>query len=275
MKTKKIDCVSEKNRIIREKSGVLYSFLVDRNDGNYSGLELELKAFIIDVNKYDILTVPIPDKKHKDDLDNFSKKFSDIKSELFIYFNLYNKLVSHYTDEGYSYMKISFVELKANHFQVSDLSDTDSTILNSFIGKLYGILTFTKLDKVTMDSYLLFNLRSEYLINVDLVDLGNKFVDSSLGQALKNASNDKYVPYSIIYDLNKVKDYVERIDNYLAGCLGKDIFKIQFDFCFGSKEKLPSSIPVDSFYLSSIPIDVNNVRLEKEFPYYDQGSLEP
>ncbi|MCU7617936.1 hypothetical protein NZ698_12070 [Chryseobacterium sp. PBS4-4] len=273
----KIDCKNEKDKIDQEKSGELFRIFSNEFKDNLSEIEIKLKKYILAAGIDNIFTTPIPDDKHKKDLSSFTKKVPSIKSKLFIHFNLYEKLVNHYLDNGFTDMKISFVKPKTNQFQLPEISDVDFQMINTHVDKLYGIVTFVQ--KINgaediMHSYLLFNLKQEYLISVNIVQFGNEFIGSSIGQSLKNASKDDYVPSAINYELSKVKEYIERIKNYLGGCLNKDVFKIEYDLCYGLRFNVAGK-EIESFYLSSIPVDTNSIRLNSDFPYYDQGSLEP
>ncbi|MXS71935.1 hypothetical protein GSF70_11980 [Flavobacteriaceae bacterium W22] len=271
MKKKDFDCEAERELISKEKLGEII-YLPNKNKFEIF-LSIKIRNHINAENYVKIINDPIPDDMYELDASRFGIKLPNIESNLFIYYELYEKLVNNYIQRGFDFVNISFLQMEQNQFEIEDISQEDLSSLNSFVNKIYAIVTFSDKQQNKDETFLLFNMKDEYPINIDLDKCHNDFLQSCLGQSMKNSSKDKYVPSYIQYELPKVKKYIDRVRNYLNGCLNKDVDKIAFNFCFGLRKH--KHVEVESFYLSSIPIDITGQYLNLNFPYYDQGSLEP
>ncbi|MCI3937875.1 hypothetical protein MQX03_11740 [Chryseobacterium aahli] len=222
------------------------------------------------------INYPVSDIVHGSDYAKVDPK--QLRNNFELYYNDFKSLVDARVNDGYSDLNFSFVYLSDILFDKwcnnsINISDENKNSLAAFKSNLYILITFKGAGKEDL-TYLFFNLKDYYDVTA-IVDLGELYSDfriSSIGSYIKSLSTTTpksgYIPYGIKYDLSKVQEYFERIDNYFSICDTKTVIKLKFDVCFGDNNKSQESI-----YLTSIPEDVNGPLLS--FPYYDQGSLEP
>lgn len=265
-------CALEADIIAKQKAGAIKDFYEMKE---FTEREQWIKDYITKNGVNFFVTHPIGDEEFLRNRALFEQRAPDITQELYIDFNLFETLVKDHLNEGYTIMKISFRQLPESKIsEFSRMMPENQSSLKSIEGYLYASLSFheasdtTKLDK----HYFVFNLDRYY--EVDENHLG-RFDNTDLGRILTNVSNDAYVANSIRYELILVKQYIDRIHMYLEGCLKKNISRLDFIPCIGRKKTVSFGSGKQSIYLATMPSDNNKQLLSANFPYYDQGSLEP
>lgn len=259
------DCEKEKISM-RLQSGI-----ISKKELEAKIKELYRDKFVNNPGLFEILiNDPVSDETH--DIDN--KKFLTIgvRDNFELNYSQFKALISKKVMDGYSDFTISFVNPTEELLKVlsKNLSLQDQNNIKIFENNLYVLMTFKGRGGRKDVTYLMFNLEKEYDItkDVDLGDLYVGFATSGTAKTIKTNLSTTYIPYGIKYDLRKVQDYLNRVDNYFTQCDPKEILKLKFDVCFGTSNKDKESI-----YLTSIPEDKSGPLTD--FPYYDQGSLEP
>lgn len=214
---------------------------------------------------------PVPDHEVLNDNKNFVFKLPDSICELYVDFSLFSQKVKYYKTQGYDLMYFYFVELNddlINLLSISENKDMISRLKND----LYIIVRFQNSSNGNVADYAIFNVRyaernSKFLSGRYL----EQFENSETGKKIKDISKDKLITWSIKYDLTKVSEYIEKLDEFSKD-FNTTINKIEFTYCLG--EKLTDSGGIkERFYLVSLP--ANSRGPISFFPYYDQGSLEP
>ncbi|MDR3024575.1 hypothetical protein [Chryseobacterium sp.] len=265
-------CALEAAIIAMQKEGTIKDFYEMKE---FTEREQWIKDYITKNGVNFFLTHPIGDDEFLKNRALFEQRAPDISQELYINFQLFENLVRDHLNEGYTIMKISFRELTNSTIsEFSRMMPENQLSLKSIEGYLYASLSFHEAsDTAKPDKhYFVFNLDRYY--EVDPNQLGN-FDSTNLGRTLTNASNDAYVANSIRYELILVKQYIDRMHMYLEGCLKKSISRLEFIPCIGRKKTVSFGGGKQSIYLATMPSDNNKQLFNADFPYYDQGSLEP
>ncbi|WP_294231074.1 hypothetical protein [uncultured Chryseobacterium sp.] len=264
-------CALEAVIIAMQKEGTIKNFYEMKE---FDEREQWIKDYITKNGVIFFLAQPVEDDEFLKDRALFEQRAPDISQELFIDFQLFETLVTDHLNEGYTKMKISFRELTNSIISEFFMMTPENQLsLKSTEGYLYATLSFhdasdiAKLDK----HYFVFNLNRFYEADVSKL---KKFDSTNLGGILINASNDAYVANSIQYELSLVKQYIDRIHMYLEGCLKTNISRLEFIPCIGRKHTVNFG-EKQSIYLATMPSDNRKQLLSADFPYYDQGSLEP
>ncbi|MEF9479737.1 hypothetical protein ACR1PO_11685 [Chryseobacterium sp. RRHN12] len=266
-------CALEATIIAMQKAGTIKSFY---EMTEFTEKDQWIKDYITKTGVDFLVNQPIGDEEFRVNNGLFQQRAPGLSQELYIDFRLFETLVRGHLNDGYTIMKVSFREITDS--TISDFSrmmpEENQLLLKSIKGYLYATLSFheaadtTRLDK----HYFVFNLDTYYEVNVN--QLGD-FNGTNLGRTLTDASSDAYVANSIRYDLILVKQYIDRIHMYLEGCLGKNVIRIDFIPCIGKKKTVSFGAGKESVYLATMPADSNKQLFSADFPYYDQGSLEP
>ncbi|WP_426476970.1 hypothetical protein ACP3T3_17005 [Chryseobacterium sp. CBSDS_008] len=266
-------CTLEAAIIAMQKAGTIKDFY---EMAEFTEREQQLKDYITKHGVTFFVTHPIGDDEFRVNSGVFQQRVPNLAQELYIDFRLLETLVRNHLNDGYTIMKISFREITDNTINEFSrmMPEENQLLLKSVKGYLYATLSFheaadtTRLDK----HYFVFNLDRYY--EVDVSQFGS-FDSTDLGRTLTNASNDAYVANSIRYDLILVKQYIDRIHMYLEGCLQKNVSRLDFIPCIGKKKTVSVGTGKESVYLATMPSDNNKQLFSADFPYYDQGSLEP
>lgn len=265
-------CALEATIIAMQKAGTIKAFY---EMAEFTEREQWIKEYIVKNGLEFFVTHPIGDEEFRVNSDLFQQRAPNLAQELYIDFRLFETLVRNHLNDGYTKMKISFREITDSTVgEFSRMLPANQLFLNSMKGYLYATLSFhNEPENITTDKhYFVFNLETYYEVNV--TNFG-RFDATTLGGTLSGASSDRYVANSICYDLILVKQYIDRIHMYLEGCLQKTVTRIDFIPCIGRKKTLSSATEKESVYLAAMPADNNKQLFSREFPYYDQGSLEP
>ncbi|MDW9380760.1 hypothetical protein [Chryseobacterium sp. JV558] len=265
-------CALEATIVAMQKEGTIKDFYEMKE---FTEREQWIKDYITKNGVKFFVTHPIGDDEFRVNSGVFQQRVPNLAQELYINFRLFETLVRNHLNDGYTIMKISFREITDS--TVSEFSrmmpEENQLLLKSMKEYLYATLSFhTEPETIPAKHYFVFNLDTYYEFNVN--QFGN-FNGTSLGRTLINASSDAYVANCIRYDLILVKQYIDRIHMYLEGCLKKNVDRLDFIPCIGKKITVKDGSLKESIYLATMPSDNNKQLLSAEFPYYDQGSLEP
>lgn len=265
-------CALETTIVAMQKAGTIRDFY---EMTQFTEQEQWIKDYITMNGVKFFVTHPIGDEEFRINSEIFQQRVPNLVNELYIDFRLFETLVRNHLNDGYTLMKISFREIP--DITISEfsrmLSEENQLFLKSEKKYLYATLSFhVESETKPAKHYFVFNLDTYYEVNADQL----KDIDkTSLGPILTSASSDTYVANCIRYDLILVKQYIDRIHMYLEGCLKKNVVRIDFIPCIGRKKTMTFGAVKESIYLATIPSDNNKGLLSAEFPYYDQGSLEP
>ncbi|WP_375190980.1 hypothetical protein [Chryseobacterium sp.] len=235
----------------------------------------EFEEFIKNLGIYKIdVEDPISDLEHSNGQSKYSKLSNNLTESVELDYNEFDSLINKHLFDS-DYLKIQYVYLSATILEelIKDINESEKQQVIDNLEKnsnnLYAILTFVnKTNEKNNKSYLIFNLGPKsFEINIvekNLYDDFNKNISPILG-------HPTYIAKGIKYDLLKAKLYIGEIRHYVTTCNLSPIAKLRFDFCYGSTK---STSKKESIFMTSIPIDSQGLEL-KNFPYYDQGSLEP
>ncbi|WP_454048157.1 hypothetical protein [Chryseobacterium sp. Marseille-Q8038] len=265
-------CALEATIIAMQKAGTIKAFY---EMAEFTEREQWIKEYITKNGIIFFVTHPIGDEEFRVNSDVFQQRAPNLSQELYIDFRLFETLVRNHLNDGYTKMKISFREITDSTVgEFSRMLPANQLFLKNMKGYLYATLSFHSEPENARPEkhYFVFNLETYYEVNVS--GFGD-FDRTPLGGTLSGASSDRYVANSICYDLILVKQYIDRIHMYLEGCLQKTVTRIDFIPCIGRKKTLSSATEKESVYLAAMPADNNKQLFSREFPYYDQGSLEP
>ncbi|MBO9694062.1 hypothetical protein [Chryseobacterium sp.] len=267
-------CALESTIVAMQKAGTIKNFY---QMSQFTEKEQWIKDYITKNGVDFFVTHPIGDNEFRINSGVFQQRVPNLAQELYIDFQLFETLVRNHLNDGYTIMKISFRQITDNTISESSkmMSKENQLFLKSKKEYLYVTLSFhvepeTKINPAK--HYFVFNLDTYYEVSVgDLEDI----VGTSLGRTLTSASSDAYVANCIRYDLILVKQYIDRIHMYLEGCLKKNVVRLDFIPCIGKKIRFSDGSLKESIYLATMPADNTKQLLSADFPYYDQGSLEP
>jgi hypothetical protein len=265
-------CALETTIIAMQKAGTIRDFY---EMAEFTEREQWIKDYITKNGVKFFVTHPIGDDEFRVNSGVFQQRVPNLVQELYIDFRLFETLVRNHLNDGYTIMKISFREITDS--TVSEFSrmmpEENKLLLKSMKEYLYATLSFhVEPETKPAKHYFVFNLDTYYEVNHG--QLGD-IAGSSIGATLTSASSDGYVANCIRYDLILVKQYIDRIHMYLEGCLKKNVTRLDFIPCIGKKITMKDGSLKESIYLATMPSDNNKQLLSAEFPYYDQGSLEP
>jgi len=216
---------------------------------------------------------PITDDQRSRGQTAYSTFSTKLTKNLEIDYQIFKDLLSqnsHLPIVRIQYVYLSEVRLQDFIKDIPEEHEKKSVIdsLIKYKDNLYAILTFADEDSTNIKSYLVFNIPSKaYSINIEEKDIYNEF-KQSVSVIL---GNPEFIAKSIKYNSTKVIDYIKKIDEYVRVCDQLPIKKIRFDFCYGVSK---STNRRESIFTTSMPMHSNGKDLEN-FPYYDQGSLEP
>lgn len=264
-------CALEATIVAMQKAGTIKDFY---EMSEFTEREQWVKDYITKNGIIFFVTHPIGDDEFLVNSGVFQQRVPNLVQELYIDFRLFETLVRDHLNDGYTIMKISFREITDSTIsKFSGMLPENQLLLKSIKGYLYATLSFHDESETSKPEkhYFVFNLDTYYEFNHG--QLGD-IAGTSLGRILTNASSDTYVANCIRYDLILVKKYIDRIHMYLEGCLKKNIMRLDFIPCIGKKITWSGRLK-ESIYLATMPSDNNKQLLSAEFPYYDQGSLEP
>ncbi len=227
----------------------------------------DLSALEIDIED------PITDDQRSRGQIAYSTFSNRLTKNLEIDYQVFKDLINQ--NSHLSLVRIQYVYLSESTLQslVKDISDENEkkSVIDSLVkykDNLYAILTFTNENSTNIKSYLVFNIPSKaYSININEKDI----YDGLIQNVSVILGNPEYIAKSIKYNSTKVKDYIDKIDEYVAVCDMSPVTKLRFDFCYGVSK---STNAKKSIFTTSIPVHSDGKELES-FPYYDQGSLEP
>lgn len=267
-------CALEATIVAKQKAGTIKDFY---DMAEFTEQEQLIKDYIVKNGVKFFVTHPIGDHEFQTNNGVFRQRVPNLTQELFIDFKLFETLVRSHLNDGYTIMKISFRQITDSTISESFkmMSEKNQLFLRSKKEYLYITLSFhvePETEAKPAKHYFVFNLDTYYEVNPnDLEDI----VGTSLGRVLTGASSDAYVANCIRYDLILVKQYIDRIHMYLEGCLRKNVVRLDFLPCIGKKVRFMDGSLKESIYLATMPSDNNKQLLSADFPYYDQGSLEP
>lgn len=266
-------CALEATIVAMQKAGTIKDFY---EMAEFTEREQWIKDYITKNGVNFFVTHPIGDDEFRVNSGVFQQRVPNLAQELYIDFRLFETLVRNHLNDGYTIMKISFREITDNTIsEFSGMMPKDNQLLLKSMKKyLYATLSFHDESGTSKPErhYFVFNLDTYYEFNHgQLEDIDR----TDLGRTLTNASSDAYVANCIRYDLILVKQYIDRIHMYLEGCLKKNVTRLDFIPCIGRKKTMAFGAGKESIYLATMPSDNNKQLLSAEFPYYDQGSLEP
>ncbi|MDQ1857314.1 MULTISPECIES: hypothetical protein [unclassified Chryseobacterium] len=267
-------CALEATIVAMQKAGTIRDFY---EMTEFTEQEQWIKDYIVKNGVKFFVTHPIGDEEFRVNSGVFQQRVPNLAQELYVDFRLFETLVRDRLNEGYTLMKISFREITDSNISEYSriLGEENQMFLKSKKEYLYATLSFhveTETEAKPAKHYFIFNLDTYYEINVNSFGDFNR---TRVGQILINASSDAYVAECIRYDLILVKQYIDRIHMYLEGCLRKNVVRLDFIPCIGRKKTMTFATGKESLYLATMPSDNNKQLLSADFPYYDQGSLEP
>lgn len=213
---------------------------------------------------------PIPDYVVFEDNMNFLSKLPNDTCNLYLDFTVFSQKVKYYESLGYNQMSFYFVELNDDLLDIVSNSENKKE-LTKLKNDLYVVVKFEDLLNGIVKNYFLFNVRYAERDSKSVLDDAIKtFEHSKTASKFKSISIDDYLTCGIKYDLSKVSEYINQLNNFSHN-FNTDILRIGFTYCLG--EKLTAKGNTEALYLVSLPMD--NKGSVSFFPYYDQGSLEP
>ena len=229
---------------------------------------------IKDLSKHGIdIEDPITDDQRSRGQATYSTIANTLTKNLEIDYQIFKNLLNQ--NSNLPVVRIQYVYLSEVRLQdlIKDISDETEKkeVIDSLIkfkDNLYAILTFADKDSINTKSYLVFNIPSKaYSINIE-----EKAIYDELKQSVSIIlGNPKFLAKSIKYNSTKVNDYIKKIDEYVEVCEMLPVTRLRFDFCYGVSK---STNTKESIFTTSIPVQSDGKDLQN-FPYYDQGSLEP
>lgn len=229
---------------------------------------------IKDLSKHGIdIEDPITDGQRSRGQTAYSTISNTLTKNLEIDYQIFKNLLkqnSHLPDVRIQYVYLSEVRLQDFVKDISDEAEKKEVIdsLIKFKDNLYAILTFADKDSINTKSYLVFNIPSKaYSINIKEENIYNE-LKQNVSIILRSP---EYIAKSIKYNSTKVNDYIKKIDEYVEVCGMLPVTKLRFDFCYGVSK---STNKKESIFTTSMPMHSDGKDLQN-FPYYDQGSLEP
>lgn len=241
----------------------------------------EFKEFLEYIKKIGIFEIniedPISDSRNRIGQSRYTTFSSNLVKNMELDYKVFKKLLDDYSkNNDFNLLRIQYIYLSETILQelLQDIPSNDREIVIKNLEKnqnnLYAILTFV--NKIDLDknnkSYLVFNLGSKYYeIKIQEKDLYSQF-KTNISSLINNPT---YIAKSVCYNKEKVLDYIAEIDKYVDTCRLPAITILKFNYCYGRSKYNEDK---ESIFLTSIPLDSTGNEL-RNFPYYDQGSLEP